>query len=120
MNLLRCVVVDDDALFIKAAQALLEAEGVTVAGTGSSIAEAVQLVGALQPDVVFLDIRLGGESGFDAARQLAAGGHVAAVIMISTHAEADYADLITESPVLGFLPKAQLSGVAVRRMLGRN
>jgi hypothetical protein len=27
MNLLRCVVVDDDAPFIKAAQALLEAEG---------------------------------------------------------------------------------------------
>ena len=27
MNLLRCVVVEDDAPFIKAAQALLEAEG---------------------------------------------------------------------------------------------
>ena len=120
MNLLRCVVVDDDAPFIKAAQALLEAEGVTVAGTGSSIAEAVQLVGALHPDVVFLDIRLGGESGFDAARQLAVGGHVGAVIMISTHAEADYADLLTESPVLGFLPNGQQSGVAIRRILGRN
>jgi hypothetical protein len=44
----------------------------------------------------------------------------AAVIMISTHAEADYADLLTESPVLGFLPKGQLSGVAIRRILGRN
>jgi DNA-binding NarL/FixJ family response regulator len=93
---------------------------VTLAGTGSSIAEAVQLVGALHPDVVFLDTRLGGESGFDAARQLAVGGHVGAVIMISTHAEADYADLLTESPVLGFLPNGQQSGVAIRRILGRN
>jgi hypothetical protein len=43
-----------------------------------------------------------------------------AVIMISTHAEADYADLLTESPVLGFLPNGQQSGVAIRRILGRN
>jgi DNA-binding NarL/FixJ family response regulator len=91
-----------------------------VAGTGSSIAEAVQLVGALHPDVVFLDIRPRWRIRVHAARQLAAGGHVAAVIMISTHAEADYADLLTESPVLGFLPKDQMSGVAIRRILGRN
>jgi DNA-binding NarL/FixJ family response regulator len=120
VNLLRCVMVDDDASFLEAAQALLEAEGVTVAGTASTCADAVQRVNALDPDIVLIDIRLGGESGFDAARQLAASGHAAAMIMISTHAEADYADLLAESPVIGFLPKAELSGTAIRRILRRN
>jgi CheY-like chemotaxis protein len=115
---LQCVIVDDDASFLKVAQTLLESDGVTVAGVASTCAEAVQRVEALRPDVVLIDIRLGQESGFDAARQLAANGHAAAMIMISTHAGADYADLIAESPVTGFLPKAELSAAAIRRMLG--
>jgi DNA-binding NarL/FixJ family response regulator len=115
---LRCVIVDDDSSFLEAARALLESDGVTVAGVASTCAEAVQRVEALRPDVVLIDIRLGGESGFDAARQLAAGPRAAALIMISTYAEADYADLIAESPVTGFLPKAELSATAIRRIIG--
>jgi DNA-binding NarL/FixJ family response regulator len=84
---------------------------------GSS-AEAVQRVRALRPDVVLVDIRLGPESGFDAVRQLAGNGQSAALIMISTYAAADYADLIADSPAAGFLPKAELSAVAIRRILG--
>jgi DNA-binding NarL/FixJ family response regulator len=118
VELLQCVIVDDDASFIEAAQALLEAEGVKVAGTAGTRADAVQRIAALHPDVVLIDIRLGPESGFDTARLLAASGHAAAMIMISTYAEGDYADLLMESPVIGFLPKAELSGLAIRQILG--
>jgi len=38
--------------------------------------------------------------------------------MISTHAGADYADLIAESPAAGFLAKAELSAAAIRQILG--
>ena len=107
------MIVDDDEAFLNVAQALLERDGVTVAGVAGSSAEAVQRVRALRPDVVLIDIRLGQESGFDAARQLAGDGQSAALIMISTYAGADYADLIAESPAAGFLPKAELSAAAV-------
>ena len=73
---------------------------------------------ALRPDVVLIDIRLGRESGFETARRLADNGHSAALVMISTHAGEDYADLIAESPATGFLPKAELSAAAIRRILG--
>lgn len=116
--ILRCVIVDDDASFLKAARTLLELGGVTVAGVASNGAGAVERVGALRPDVVLIDIRLGQESGFDVARQLAANGQAAALIMISTHAREDFAVLIAESPVIGFLPKAELSASAIRRILG--
>ena len=115
---LRCVIVDDDVTFLDDARALLESDGVTVAGVASNSAEAVQRVKALRPDVVLIDIRLGGESGFDVARQLAGNGQAAALIMISTYDWADYADLIAESPAAGFVPKAELSGAAIRRVLG--
>ena len=120
VNPLRCVIVDDDPAFLQAARALLEADGATVAGTARTGASAVRQVDALRPDVVLIDIRLGRESGFDTARQLAAGDSHAALIMISTYAEADYADLLAESPVIGFLPKVELSEPAIRRILARN
>jgi DNA-binding NarL/FixJ family response regulator len=73
----------------------------------------------LRPQVVLVDISLGGESGFDLARRLAGyrRGGGPAVILISTHAEADFADLIAESPAAGFVPKPELSAQAIRRIL---
>lgn len=67
---------------------------------------------------MLVDIRLGEESGFEVARQLARNGQPAALSMISTHAGADYADLIAESPAVGFLPEAELSAAAIRQVLG--
>jgi DNA-binding NarL/FixJ family response regulator len=67
---------------------------------------------------VLIDVRLGKESGFEAARQLPANGQPAALIMIYMHAGADYADLIADSPAIGFLPKTALPLAAIRRILG--
>jgi DNA-binding NarL/FixJ family response regulator len=120
VNSLRCVIVDDDPAFIQAASALLGGDGVTVAGTASNLDSAVRQVDALRPDVVLIDIRLGKESGFTVASKLGAGDHHPALIMISTYAEADYADLLAESPVVGFLPKTALSGPAIRQIIARS
>ena len=115
---LRCVIVDDDKAFLHVARAVLERDGVTVAGVAHTCAEAVERAEALRPDVLLIDIRLGEESGFDVARQLAGDGQAATLIMISTHARDDYADLIAESPAAGFVAKADLSAAAIRRILG--
>ncbi|WP_203752853.1 response regulator [Actinoplanes cyaneus] len=110
--ILRCLLVDDNQHFLAAARELLEREGLVVAGTASRTADATRLAATVRPDVALVDIKLGGESGFDLARLL-----TAPVIMISTHAGDDYADLIAASPAIGFLAKTELSADAVRRML---
>jgi two-component system, NarL family, nitrate/nitrite response regulator NarL len=119
--LVRCLLVDDNGAFIETARLLLAREGVAVAGTASSIAEALSQASALRPDVVLVDIALGDENGFDLARRLAGSGAGAgpAVIMISTRAGADYADMIADSPAAGFLAKDELSAAAIQRILGR-
>jgi FixJ family two-component response regulator len=66
-----------------------------------------------------VDVFLGEESGLKLARRLAEDGHGsgATLILISTHAEADLADLIAASPAAGFLPKTELSAEAIRRIV---
>ena len=96
----------------------------TVAGVASSIAEALRQARALRPDLILVDIGLGDESGFDLARLLAQDGRAARavgadVILISTGAEADYRDLIDDSPAAGFLAKSELSVRGISRILGR-
>ena len=115
----RCLIVDDNPRFLDAARGLLEREGVAVVGVASTGEEAAERVDQLRPDVVLLDIDLGGQSGFDVARQLHGDTHLARsrIILISTHAEQDYVDLIAASPAVGFLPKTALSASAIRRLL---
>ena len=110
---------DDDAGFRAEVCGLLEEEGVEVVGSAASGAEAVRKVASLRPDVALVDINLRGESGFDLARQMRDGADGAApnVILISTHDESEYADLIEASPAAGFLAKNDLSAVTIRRIL---
>ena len=119
---LRCLLVDDNEAFLQTASLLLNREGLLVAGVASSIAGALRQARALRPDVILIDIGLGRESGFDLARLLARdsghGARGAGVILISTGAEADYADLIAESPAAGFLPKSELSARGISQILG--
>ena len=118
---LQCVIVDDSSDVLRAASELLEGEGIAVVGVATTSAEAMRLVEELEPDVTLIDIDLGPESGFDLARRLvhARAGAGSRSILISTHDGADFATLIEVSPAIGFLPKAHLSGRAIRRLLAR-
>jgi DNA-binding NarL/FixJ family response regulator len=117
--MVRCLIIDDSSRFLDAARGLLERQGLTVVGVASNSAEALQRVEQLRPDVTLLDIDLGGESGLELAQRLhsQAGPASAPVILISTHAEQDYAELIAASPAIGFLPKTALSADAIRGLL---
>ncbi|MGW6196927.1 response regulator [Kribbella sp. NPDC055110] len=117
---LRCLIVDDSPHFLSAARGLLEREGIMVVAVAMNGDDAVRLAGELGPDVTLVDIDLGGESGFDVVRRLTRETDLApgTVIMVSTHAEEDYAELISASPVAGFLPKTRLSALAIRGVLG--
>jgi DNA-binding NarL/FixJ family response regulator len=117
---LRCLIVDDSAIFLDGASSLLQREGVDVVGVAASSAEAIRLVDELRPDVTLVDVDLGDESGFDLAQELSSDGHPQSnVILISTHAEQDLTQLIAVSPVLGFVPKTRLSARAIAEVLER-
>ena len=117
---LRCLIVDDSPHFLDAARTLLEREGIAVEGVASTTAEALKRVEDVEPDVALVDVMLGTESGFDLARRIHNDTSMdsSRVILISTYAEEDLADLVAEPPAAGFLSKSRLSARAIREVLG--
>jgi DNA-binding NarL/FixJ family response regulator len=117
---LRCLIVDDNASFREEMRGLLAEQGLDVVGEVGSAADAHRQIAELRPDVALIDIDLGGESGLQLARQLRSQPGQAALphlILISTHDEAEYADLIEASPAIGFLAKIDLSAARIRQMV---
>jgi DNA-binding NarL/FixJ family response regulator len=114
---LRAIIVDDSSEFLEAATSLLAREGVAVVGVAGTGSDALERVADLGPQVVLVDIDLGGESGFEVARRIA-NVTPASVILISTHSEDDFAELIAESAAAGFISKAELSAEAIQSLLG--
>ena len=111
------LVVDDHDGFRRLARKMLEAAGFTVAEAANG-AEAAESARLIRPRLVLLDIQLPDYDGFEVAGRLAAQPHRPVIVLTSTRDASDYGGLIAASPAAGFLPKDQLSGVALRAFLG--
>jgi CheY-like chemotaxis protein len=117
---IRCLIVDDNPRFAQTAREVLQEDGIDVVAVAFSGYEAVRLAVELRPDLALVDIDLGGESGLDVACRLRAdepGVLADAVILISTHAQEEFAELIAASPAVGFIAKAELSADAIEALL---
>jgi len=100
------LLVDDHAMFRAGIRALLEAEGhVEVVGEGSSGDEAVDLVRALKPDVVVMDLSMPGSNGLEATRRIAALELDTHVLVLTVHAEEEYLVPVVEAGASGYLTK---------------
>jgi DNA-binding NarL/FixJ family response regulator len=115
---MRCLIVDDNDRFLETARGVLERDGIVVVGVASDSAHACELIDTLRPDVALIDVCLGDECGVELADQVVEKSPKPAVILISTYPEDDFADIVTGSAALGFLPKSELSGPAVRKIVG--
>jgi len=113
----RCLIVDDNPRFLRAARTLLEREGLTIVGVATSSTEALREIAALRPDVVLVDVSLGDESGLELARRLDDEAAGADIILISSRSETDLAELVAQSPAAGFLSKSELSASAIRGLV---
>jgi CheY-like chemotaxis protein len=117
---IRCLIVDDNRRFAQTARELLQEDGIDVLAVAGGGEEAVRLARKLRPDLALVDIDLDGESGLDVARRLRAdepGALADAVILISTHAQEEFAELIAASPAVGFIAKAELGADTIDALL---
>jgi DNA-binding NarL/FixJ family response regulator len=115
---MRCLIVDDSAPFLRVAESRLSREGIDVVAVATTFAEALREAERLRPDVALVDVSLGEKNGFDLSRELADRfGIGLQIVLISTRAEEDLAELIAASPVVGFIPKSSLSPSALLELV---
>jgi len=82
------LLVDDHEIVRMGLMTLLEdVPWIDVVGEAGSAAEAIAEVSARQPDVVVMDIRMPGESGIDACREIRQKWPQTRVIMLTSHAD---------------------------------
>jgi DNA-binding NarL/FixJ family response regulator len=117
-TMLTVLIVDDHDGFRRRARALLEADGYDVVGEAASGADAVAAAAELHPQLVLLDVQLPDLDGFEVARRLQAVNGGVDIVLTSSRDLSDYGSLVSDSPVRGFVPKAELSGSAIAALLG--
>lgn len=83
---LRAIVVEDERLQREELVELLLDNGVEVIGQAATANDAVALLESAKPDVVFLDIQLGRETGFDVLERTAVSCDVVFVTAYDVHA----------------------------------
>ena len=111
------LVVDDDACFRDLAGRILSASGYVVLGEAGTVEEALHRALELRPDAALVDIGLPDGDGFSLTRQLRAMPWPLQVVLISTDDTAGNEPAARRAGASGFLPKIELSGRAIRRLL---
>ena len=118
LTVTRVLIVDDHPSFRASARAVLEAEGFEVVGEADDGPSALEAARTLTPDVILLDVQLRDTTGFELCDYLCGEGSRTRVVLVSSREASDYGGLVETSPARGFISKADLSGEAVRELLG--
>jgi DNA-binding NarL/FixJ family response regulator len=111
------LIVDDSAGFRVQARALLSADGFEVVGEAADGLSGLEAARTLRPQLVLLDIGLPDVEGFEVARELAVDGPPPFVVLTSSREAGAYGPRLAASRVLGFIPKDELSGAAIRALI---
>ena len=114
---MKVLIVDDHPSFRASARRMLEADGFEVVAEADSGAEALRAAEMWHPELVLLDVHLPDIQGFDVAERLQMNGSSPAVVLTSSHDASDFGPLVERSRACGFIPKSDLSGEAIRRLV---
>jgi two-component system invasion response regulator UvrY len=100
------MLVDDHAVVRFGFRMLLDAtEDIRVVAEAESAEVAYQLIPTAKPDVIVMDISLGGTMGVEATRRIVARDKMARVLGLSSHEDPSYVRYMLKAGALGYLSK---------------
>jgi DNA-binding NarL/FixJ family response regulator len=111
------LVVDDDPSFLALAVRVLEEMGVERVVTAPDAATALFEADNRRPEAALVDVGLPDREGIDLARQLAELPWKPQVVLTSTDQDAGLAIGNSQDGALAFVPKEDLAGRTLRRLL---
>lgn len=107
MTSVRVAIVDDQAAFRRAAQAVVEStDTFMVVGAFDTAESGIAAIDRLRPDLILMDVNLPGMDGVRASRLLRAEHPRVVVVLLSSYDEAEFADLTSDCGAAAYVPKA--------------
>jgi len=100
----RVVIAEDEAIIRLDLKETLEEEGYEVVGETGRGDEAVQLVRELRPDLAILDVRMPGQDGLSAARDITSE-RLAAVLILTAYSQRNLIEEARDAGALAYLVK---------------
>jgi len=111
------LVVDDQPPFRDAARAVLERlSGFALIGEADSGESAIEQVAALHPDLVLMDINMGGIDGIEATVAITSANPLTKVVLLSTYDLSDLPPSARTSGAVAYVNKDDFGGRALRRL----
>ncbi|HEY1789018.1 MAG TPA: response regulator transcription factor [Verrucomicrobiae bacterium] len=118
----RIFLVDDHTMFREGLRQLIDREpDLTVCGDAAEAESALQEIRKLKPDLVVVDITLGGTSGIDLIKAIKNEQEDFPVLVVSMHDESLYAERALRAGAMGYVMKqepAKTVKTAIRKVLG--
>ena len=106
MNKIRVALVDDHALVRLGLRTLIDDQlDMEVVGEAGTASEALRMAESLRPQVVLMDIRLPGEGGLEATRQIQARFPEIKVVILTSFADEELVMSAIRSGAVGYLLK---------------
>jgi DNA-binding NarL/FixJ family response regulator len=118
----RLLIVDDHPLFREGLSQLISHDpDLVVCGEAADAAEALRVIPELNPDLVLVDISLGGASGIDLIKSIKDSYDDLPLLVISMHDESLYAERSLRAGAMGYVMKHEPGKTvrnAIRKVLG--
>jgi len=105
MEPMRIILADDHALVRAGFRALLREMGIQIVAEASNGQEVLQLAAQHQPDLVLMDIAMPGLNGLEATARLTEKFPKVRVVILSMHANIEYARRAMQAGAAGYLLK---------------
>ena len=101
---MRVLIAEDEAIIRMDLREMLAEEGHDVVGEARDGAEAIALARDLRPDIVFMDVKMPGTGGLEAARAIGEE-RIAPVVMVTAFSQQTYVDEATAAGAMAYLIK---------------
>ena len=106
MNKIRILLADDHAILRAGLKALLNAQtDIQVVGEAATGEEAVRVAQDTQPDLILMDVSMGGAGGVAATRQVLRVCPTTRVLMLTMHDDAAYVQQALDAGAAGYVLK---------------
>jgi DNA-binding NarL/FixJ family response regulator len=115
MKKISVLLAEDHVVVRQGLRSLLTAEpDIDVVGEAGNGRQAVQMAHQLRPDVIVMDISMPILNGLEATSQIVGDGLPSKVLILSSHADDEYVQKLTEAGASGYLVKYSAAGDMIK------